>query len=185
MKAVSLGLAIAWLVIATAAFGQTDVDPSQGLEHVGKKVRVTFTVASMGRAGENFELNSRESWKEPDCLMVHLNPAVQTALKEKGATNLVEHFARKKVVVTGTVREINPGGMKRASILVSSWEDIRIVESAGEPKPATESKIIDMEPTKGLDHIGKKVRVRMFVTSIGGAGDSQVLNSAKDWNVPG
>ena len=117
--------------------------------------------------------------------MVHLNPAVQTALKEKGATNLVEHFARKKVVVTGTVKEINPGGMKRASILVSSWEDIRIVESAGEPKPATESKIIDMEPTKGLDHIGQKVRVRMFVTSIGGAGDSQVLNSAKDWNVPG
>ena len=174
-----------WLSLATAAFGQTEIDPAQGLEHVGENVRVTFTVASMGRAGESFELNSRESWKEPDCLMVHLSPAVQMALKEKGIAELPKHFAKKKVVVTGVVKAINPGGMKRASILVSSLEDIRIVEASAEPKPAAESKVIDIEPSKGLDHVGQKVRVRMFVTSIGGAGESQVLNSAKDWNVPG
>ncbi len=117
--------------------------------------------------------------------MVHLTPAVQAALKEKGVNNLVEHFARKKIVVTGTVREINPGGLKRASILVSSLNDIRIVEATAAPKPAAEDKFTDIEPSKALDHVGQKVRVRMFVTSIGGAGESQVLQSAKDWNVPG
>lgn len=176
---------LVWISPVASVLAQTEIDPAKGLEHVGKAVRVTFTVASMGRAGENFELNSRESWKEPDCLMVHLTPAVQTALKEKGINNLVEHFARKKVVITGAVREINPGGMKRASILISSLEDIRIVEPTAEPKPATGDKVIDAEATQGLDHVGKKVRVRMFVTNIGGAGESQVLNSAKDWNVPG
>lgn len=174
-----------WLSLVAAAFGQTEIDPAQGLEHVGENVQVTFTVAGMGRAGESFELNSRESWKEPDCLMVHLGPAVQMALKDKGIAELPKHFAKKKVVVTGVVKAINPGGMRRASILVSSLEDIRIIETAAEPKPATEAKVLDIEPSNGLDHVGQKVRVRMFVTSIGGAGESQVLNSAKDWNVPG
>ncbi len=178
------GSLLVWLSLVGVAIGQDEIDPAKSLEHVGKAVRVTFTVASMGRSGENVELDSRESWKEPDCLMVHLTPAVQTALKEKGTSNLVEHFAKKKVVVTGTVREINPGGMKRASILVSSLENIRIVE-VSTSKPTAESKVIDIEPTQGLDHIGKTVRVRMFVTSIGTAGDAQVLNSAKDWNVSG
>ncbi len=179
------GIAIVWLSLISVALGQTEIDPSKGLEHLDQKVQVTFVVASLGRAGENAELDSRESWKEPDCFMVHLTPAVQTALKEKGVNNLVEHFARKKIVVTGTVREINPGGMKRASILVSALADIRIVEATADPKPATEAKLTDIEPSKALDHVGQKVRVRMFVTSIGGAGESQVLHSAKDWNVLG
>ena len=174
-----------WLSLVASAFGESEIDPAKGLEHVGETVRVTFTVASTGRAGELFELDSLESWKEPDCFMVHLDVAVQMALKDKGVAELPRHFAKKKIVVTGVVKAINPGGMKRASILVSSLEDIRIVETAAEPKPATEAKVIDIEPSKGLDHIGQKVRVRMFVTSIGGAGESQVLNSAKDWNVPG
>ncbi len=174
-----------WLSLVAAAFGQTEIAPGKGLEHVGETVRVTFTVAGMGRAGENFELNSLESWKEPDCFMVHLDVAVQRALKDKGIAELPKHFAKKKIVVTGVVKAINPGGMKRASILVSSLEDIRIVEATAEPKPATESKLIDIEPSKSLDHVGQKVRVKMFVTSIGAAGDSQVLQSAKDWKVPG
>ncbi|MCX7421241.1 MAG: hypothetical protein NT013_17095 [Planctomycetia bacterium] len=180
-----LGIAIVWFSLISAALAQTEIEPSKGLEHLGEKVQVTFTVASMGGAGDNFELDSRESWKEPDCFMVHLTPAVQTALKEKDVKDLVKHFARKKIVVTGTVREINPGGMKRASILVSSLADIRTVEATADPKPATDVKFTDIEPSKALDYVGKAVRVRMFVTSIGGAGDSQVLNSAKEWNAPG
>ncbi|MBC7820534.1 MAG: hypothetical protein IAG10_26920, partial [Planctomycetaceae bacterium] len=174
-----------WLSLVAAAFGQSEIDPAKGLEHVGETVRVTFAVAGMGRAGDLFELDSRESWKEPDCFMVHLSAAVQMALKDKGVAVLPKHFAKKKIVVTGVVKAINPGGMKRASILVSSLDEIRIVEASAEPKPTTESQVIDIEPSKGLEHVGQKVRVRMFVTSIGGAGESQVLNSASDWKVPG
>lgn len=173
------GFVAVWLSFVAVAIGQTEIEPANGLEHVGETVRVTLTVASMGRAGELFELNWRESWKEPDSLLIHLSPAVQTTLKEKGIDNLPGHFAKKKIVVIGTVRAVNPGGMKRASILVSSLEGIRIVELVAP------EKILDIDPAKGLDHVGQKVRVRMLVASIGGAGDSQVLNSASDWNVPG
>ncbi len=173
------GFALVWLFLVTAAVGQTEIVPSKGLEHLDETVQVTFTVASMGRSEDRFEINSRESWKEPDCFIVHFTPAVQMALKEKGIADLAGHFARKKVVVTGVVKAFSPGGLKRASILVSSLDDIQIVDATADPK------VIDIEPTKGLEHVGKKVRVRMFVTSIGGAGDSQVLNSAKEWNVPG
>ena len=99
-----LVIAIVWFSLHSTAVAQTEIEPGKALEHLDEKVQVTFVVARMGRTGENAELNSRESWKEPDCLMVHLTPAVQAALKEKGADNLVEHFSRKKIVVTGIVR---------------------------------------------------------------------------------
>lgn len=179
------GCVCVWLSLTVAAFGQNDIDPAKGLEHLGKSVRVTFTVLSTGRNSELFEIHSRASWKEPDCFFVHLDSSTQKALKEKGIADLDGHFARKRIVVTGMVKEFNPGGMKRASILISAVDDIRIIEPAAEPKSAAEDKLIDIEATQGLDHVGKKVRVRMFVTNIGGAGEAQVLNSAKDWNVPG
>ncbi len=50
---------------------------------------------------------------------------------------------------------------------------------------AQEPQIPTIAPADGLKYVGRQVRVRMSVTSIGGAGDSQVLNSLSEWNAPG
>ncbi len=71
------------------------------------------------------------------------------------------------------------------------WHGVRAVACGlalllnGVASHAQDAEIPTIAPADGLKHVGQKVRVRMSVISIGGAGDSQVLNSLKEWDAPG
>lgn len=166
-----------------SALGQSQIDPTQGLKHVGETVRVRMSVMSIGRAGEQLVLHSRDSWKVEDCFIIRLDTDAQAAYKKMGI-QLPGVFIRKQIEVTGLVQTIKPGGLTRPVIFVSSPASIRIL---GPPKPTASSggKPVEIKPEQGLQYVGKTVRVRLTVSSIGRGGESHNLNSARSWDAAG
>lgn len=58
-------LVLIW-VLQLPALAQTQIDPTEGLQHVGKAVRVRLVVSSIGRGANNMHnLNSEKSWRAP------------------------------------------------------------------------------------------------------------------------
>lgn len=174
------------------AMAQSRIDPTQGLKHVGKNVLVRMKVVGIGRAGVNVALNSRDSWKAEDCLIIWIDPVAQAAFKKKGI-RLPGHFARETIEVTGRLKTISPGGLTRPAIVVSDPADIRIVVPAKSTVPATKppAKVevgtspIVITPEQGLQYIGKHVRVRLRPESLGRSGEVHNVNSGRSWDAPG
>jgi hypothetical protein len=177
--------AIAFLLVSALqmpALAQLTIEPTDGLKHVGKNVRVRFKVVKVARSGIHFVLNSRDSHKAEDCFIVWLDQDVQSAYKDLGI-QLPGHFIRKHVEVVGRIKNIKPGGLIRPGIVVSDASRIRIVNGP-QPKPPGPESILDIKPSESLQHIGKKVRVRFVVLSNGRNGESYVLTSDKAWDAP-
>ena len=178
--------AIAFFVLGSlelSALCQTQIDPTQGLKHVGETVRVRMSVVGIGRAGDHLVLNSRESWKVEDCFIVRLDKDAQSAYERMGV-KVPGHFVRKLIEVTGRVQTITPGGLTRPAIIISSPASIRIIVPP-KPKPPASEQIVEIRPDQGLQYIGKTVRVRLTVSSIGRAGEVRNLNSAASWDAAG
>ncbi len=171
------------VLIATAsiALAQTTIDPSEGQHHVGESVRVQFVVQATARAGDQLVLYSRRSWRDDDCFIVRLTPTVQDALESKG-TKLPEDLVDRSISANGLVQTVAPGGMTRPVIIASSLANFRVLDTQ-EPKPPTAAS--EIEPEQALDFIGKSVRVRLTVASIGRNGETQNLNSGESWDAPG
>lgn len=174
--------------LPSAASGQTKIDPSEGLKHVGKTVRVRLTVRSIGRAaGDMHVLNSAKAWKEPGNLQIRINPELHAQFVEQGIDRPGFHFINKTVDVTGTIRVIRPGGMAVPAIDLKTVSDIAIAPATDSPRPPPTSseQVIAIDPAQGLEHVGKRVRVRLTVNSMGRGGDMYNVNSGKAWNEPG
>lgn len=177
--------AVALLLVSALqmpALAQLAIEPTDGLKHVGKNVRVRFKVVEVGRSGIHFVLNSRDSHKAEDCFIVWLDQDVQSAYKDLGI-QLPGHFVRKHVEVVGRIKNIKPGGLVRPAIVVSDPSSIRIV-NAPQPRPPGPESILNIKPSDCLKHIGKKVRVRFVVLANGRNGEAYVLNSNKVWDAP-
>lgn len=165
------------------AMAQVRIEPTEGLKHVGENVRVRMTVITIGKGGENLTLNFRDSWKVEDCLIVWLDPTAQAAYKKLNLT-VPQHFVRKQIEVTGRVIKINPGGLTRPAIVISDPANIRIIESTPPAAPA-KTEPLQIEAEKGLEHVGKRVRVRLRPQSLGRAGKFHNLNSGNSWDAEG
>ena len=170
-------------VLQLPALAQLTIESTEGLKHVGKDVRVRFKVESVGRAGVHFVLCSRDTHEAKDCILVWIDQGVQSTYKDLGI-RLAGHFIRKQIEVVGRIKTINPGGLIRPVIIVSDSSSIRIVK-ATQPRPPVAKSFVDIKPVEGLQHVGKAVRVRMVVSSIGRNGPLYELNSAEAWDAPG
>ncbi len=162
-----------------------DIKPSESLKHIGKKVRVRFVVLANGRNGESYVLNSNKVWDAPESLEVFFSPEVNQVLVKRGVEHPVRHFLNKEIEVTGTVVSIRPGGKRLPAIGLKSADDIRIIEKSPTDQPAPDQSYLEIKPEEGLQHIGKRVRVRMVGQLSGRAGDRHTLNSGKSWDAPG
>ncbi|MCA9083866.1 MAG: hypothetical protein KDA81_07410 [Planctomycetaceae bacterium] len=174
---------------------ETEIKPTDGLNHVGEKVRVRFQVSNIGAAAKGAEwVVGFRTWKDDGCLIVRVPADVKADFAAQNI-NSPHHFLNKDVEVTGQIQVISPGGRDCPAIFLKSTEEIRIVEpGASKPVPAEKPQmklgrsadsVIDIAPKDALQHVGKKVRVTMSVRSIGQAKEGQVLNSEDSYDVPG
>ena len=156
-----------------------EIQPEDGLQHIGETVHLRMPVMHVGKAKDNLVLNSMESWKEPKCFMVLITADAQSTFKAMGVSNLVAHFAHKLIDVTGKVETNNPGGLTRPVIYVRSPEQLRVVNV-----PGTTAEPVLIKPAEALQYLGKRVRVPMTVASLTGSKQVQNLNSTAPANQP-
>ncbi len=129
MKAERLHVALMliWLM-SVECLAQSNISPSEGLNYVGKEVRVTFAVKSMGMGGGYVQLKSEVDWKEPSCFIVRLaEPVQQHFLKMHAGESLVKMFSRQKIEVVGTVTSWKLGEFVKPTIVVESADAIQRV----------------------------------------------------------
>lgn len=116
--------------------GATVIQPEQGLQFVGKRVRVKLTVQSIGRGGEFQNLNSGEAYNSPGNLQIRIGAAVVAAFAKQGIDQPTQHFLRKRIEVVGTVGETRPGGFRVATITLSTADDLSYVLESTRKAPA-------------------------------------------------
>lgn len=122
-----LAFMLLWLM-SVECLAQTEVSPGEGLKHVGKEVRVTFVVESMGMGGGYVQLKSETDWKEPACFIARLaEPVQQHFLEMQAGESLVETFSHQKVEVVGTVTSWKLGEFVKPTIVVESADAIQLV----------------------------------------------------------
>ncbi len=175
-------------VLTPVVSGQTVIAPTDGLKHEGKTVRVRLTVQSVGKGSDGaHELNSAKSWKAPGNLQVRISPDLHAEFVKQGIERPGVHFLKKTIEVTGAIRIRRPGGTAVPGINLSDRAAIRIVTKNTAPRPASPSgdEPVSMEPSQGLASIGKRVRVRLTVQSMGRNADFYNLNSGRSWDEPG
>ncbi|MBI1312571.1 hypothetical protein GC176_14860 [bacterium] len=187
-RAIAATLLVMLSGLQSAAFAQTEIDPTTGLQHDGKSVRVRLTVQSIGKAaGDVHVLNSAKTWNEPGNLQIRIGPELHAEFVKQGIERPAFHFAKKTVQATGTIRIRRPGGIDVPGIDLGSVSDIRIVPATEPPRttPSSASEAVAIEPSQGLANVGKRVRVRLMVQSMGRSSDTYNLNSGKSWDEPG
>lgn len=189
---------LVFYALVSPAIGQKLIPQTEGLKHIGEKVRVRFTVQSIGRSGgDTHVLNSAKAWNAPGNFQVRISAELHEKFISEGIERPAFHFVRKPVEVVGTVRQIRPGGIAVPAIELISTTDLRVVPTVKEPtpKPTTTSKgsdktrangkPIEIEPEQGLKHIGKLVKVRLTVNALGKGAGFYNLNSGNAWDEPG
>ncbi len=93
-----------------------------------------------------------------------------------------EDFAMPELLIKREMTSSQP--LWLALAFMSLWmglADSATAQVAETPK----NEIREVQPADAKEHVGKTVRVRMTVTSIGGFLDGQVLNSASAWDAAG
>jgi hypothetical protein len=115
-----------------------EIKSSEGLDNVGKRVRVKLTVQSIGRGAEMYNLNSEKSWKAPGNLQVRLSQEIFNDYVKQGIEQPQRHFFLKHVEVTGVIREVRPGGIPVAAIDLESVDDLKHVLRVSREAPAVE-----------------------------------------------
>ncbi len=112
------------------------IEPSQGLANVGKRVRVRFTVQSMGRNASFYNLNSARKWDDPGNLQVRFSQEIFDAYLKQGIKMPVQHFYLKQIEVVGVVKEVRPGNVRVAAIDLISINDLRYILESNRKAPA-------------------------------------------------
>ncbi len=126
-----------WLLVPCALIGVAiaqpdsdkllEIEPQQGLEHVGKSVRVRMLVTSIGGFGDGEVLNSAKEWNVAGNFQIILPGKMVAEYRSKGIEKPNLHFWNKVVEVTGLVEEIRPGGMRVPAIKIESQDQLKFV----------------------------------------------------------
>jgi hypothetical protein len=116
-----------WLMSAEC-LAHSDISPSEGLDYLGKEVRVTFVVKSMGMTGGYVQLKSETDWKEPSCFIARLSsPVQQHFLEMRAGESLAETFSNQKIEVVGTVTAWKLGEFVKPTIVAESADASQLV----------------------------------------------------------
>jgi hypothetical protein len=113
-----------------------EIKPEEGLQHVGKRVRVRMVGQLSGRAGVRHTLNSGISWDAPGNFQLLFGKEVLAAYAKDGIKLPGQHFLNKQIEVTGLVIENRPGGIPVPCIEVQSIDDVKFVLSSTRKAPS-------------------------------------------------
>lgn len=133
-------------VCASTALAQTspvDVRPEDALQYVGRSARVRMTVRFIGRAKQEFTLNSIGTYKEPDNFTALVSVPAMAAMRKAGMTDSVDSLMHQEIEVTGKIERSNPGGLERARIYVTRASQIRRLSGASIASPRLSPDQID------------------------------------------
>ena len=116
----SLLLSVVLLPCCGVMAAETEIKPTDGLNHVGEKVRVRFQVSNIGAAAKGAEwVVGFRTWKDDGCLIVRVPADVKADFAAQNI-NSPHHFLNKDVEVTGQIQVISPGGRDCPAIFLKS-----------------------------------------------------------------
>ncbi|NQV24020.1 MAG: hypothetical protein HQ518_06590 [Rhodopirellula sp.] len=113
-----------------------EIKPEEGLQFIGRTVRVRLTPQAMGRAGELHLIHSGKSWDAPGNFQVRFGPDMLAAFAKDGIEDPGLHLLRKHIEVTGTVAESLPGGKRVPGIDLESLDDLTYVLQSTREAPS-------------------------------------------------
>lgn len=122
-------LASFWLltVVNVTLLGDAPLTAKEAAMKVGEKVTVEVVVQSTGRNAEFLELYSDKDWKAETCLFLRFSGPARERFGEVNIPDLATYFMDETVRVTGEVKELDFGELKRPVIYVEGVEQIELV----------------------------------------------------------
>ncbi|MCA9065813.1 MAG: hypothetical protein KDA96_22250, partial [Planctomycetaceae bacterium] len=115
------------------------IAPGDASAHLGRKVRMKFTVQAVGRGGPGakiIELNSMPSYKVPGNVHVLITPEVAAEFVKSGIPAPDRFFRMREIEVTGVLKERKPGGFLVPALELQSISDLRYSMESDRPSIA-------------------------------------------------
>jgi DNA/RNA endonuclease YhcR with UshA esterase domain len=128
MRVLVLALAavVAFLpgLIAAADDDLKPITPAAAAKKVNEKCTVEMLVASTGKSGGAYFLNSKENYRDEDNFTVFISKDAAETFKTAKIDDIAAHFKGKTILVTGTVALRK----ERPQIAPEHAKQVRIVE---------------------------------------------------------
>jgi len=102
---------------------------------VGEKVAVEFVIQSAGRNGEFLELHSEKDWKTETCFFLRFSGPALERFAEVNIPDIALYFMDETIRVTGEVKMLNFGELKKPVIYIEEIEQIELVTKNREFTP--------------------------------------------------
>lgn len=132
-----------------------EIRPEEALDYVGRSARVRMTVRFIGRAKQQYTLNSIGTYREPDNFTAQVSASAMQALVKQGVNDPVADLMNRIIEVTGRIERSNPGGLERARVLVTKASQIRLLPSTSD----TPSRLDTHEVQSLADLSGRNVEL--------------------------
>jgi len=107
------------------------ISPEAAAKKIDEKCTVEMKVASTGKSGKVFFLNSKADYRDEGNITVFINMEGVESFKQAKIDDLAAHFKDKTILVTGTVVLYQ----ERPEIIVEKSEQVRIVEKKDKKAP--------------------------------------------------
>lgn len=102
---------------------------------VGEKVTVEFVVQASGQNAEFLELYSEKDWKAEGCLFLRFSGPARERFGDVNIPDIATYFMDETVRVTGEVKQLEFGELKKPVIYVEGVEQIELVPKKREYTP--------------------------------------------------
>ncbi len=102
---------------------------------VGEKVTVEVVVQSAGGNAEFLELYSGKDWKAEGCFFLRFSKAARERFGDVNIPDIATYFMDETVRVTGEVKELDFGELKRPVIYVEAIDQVELVAKKREYTP--------------------------------------------------
>ena len=100
------------------------LSPAEATKKINEKCTVEMKVASTGKGGKVYFLNSNENFRDETNFTVFIKAEAVESFKKAKIDDIAAHYKGKTILVTGTVSLFN----ERPQIAVENAEQVRIVE---------------------------------------------------------
>jgi hypothetical protein len=117
---------------------------AEAAKKVGEKVTVELTIQSAGRNGEFHELHATKDWKTDGCFFLRFSGAARERFAGVNIPEVAVYFLDETVRVTGEVKELNLGGLKKPVIYVENIDQIEVVAAKREFTPTEQYQKKDL-----------------------------------------
>jgi hypothetical protein len=102
---------------------------------VGEKVTVEVVIQSSGGNGEFLELYSEKDWKAANCVFLRFSGPARERFGDVNIADIPTYFMDETIRVTGEVKELDFGELKRPVIYIETVDQIELVKKKRDYTP--------------------------------------------------